>query len=166
LFVRLWTSLYFPLNWSREPALVLAFAALAMLAALLWMALKSRPGPAARFALAALLVSILPPLHLLGGAADLSGGRLVYLPSIWFCLLLAAAASSRPCAAVLLLFHGLALQHNLMSWEQASQQVQRICTAAAEGIVPANLPADIEGVPAFRNGFRECVELARQAVQK
>ena len=58
-------------------------------------------GVAWRGVLAALAVSILPPLHLLGGAADLSGGRLLYLPSIWFCLLLAFAVAMQAVAVPL-----------------------------------------------------------------
>ena len=170
VFVRLWTSLYFPINWSAEPSFLLALLAAVMVAAVLWIAARSRPGRIVWLALGALLVSIVPPLHLLGGAADLSGGRLLYLPSIWFCLMLAAAAGALPssaqrvaCAAALIAFHWVALGHNLSAWESASTQVRQTCQNATEGIVPSGLPADIRGVPAFRNGFAECRDLARRA---
>ena len=165
IFVRLWTSLYFPINWSVEPSLLLAVLALAMVAAILFVAARSKPGPLVWFALAALLVSILPPLHLLGGAADLSGGRLLYLPTVWFCLMLAAAvegvsekAAKSACVAALLAFHGMALAHNLGSWETASRQVRQICADGGKGAIPA----DIEGVPAFRNGLPECISMAER----
>ena len=169
MFVRLWTSLYFPINWSVEPSTLLAALALGMVAAILWLAARSKPGRLVWFSLAALGVSILPPLHLLGGAADLSGGRLLYLPSVWFCVMLAAAVegvsrkkAQAACAAVILLFHWAALDHNLDSWEVASQQVRQICTTAAEGIVPSAIPDRIQGVPALANGFSQCVALAAQ----
>ena len=169
VFVRLWTSLYFPINWSVDPSTTLAALAVAMAAALLWLAARSRPGAIVWFALLALLVSILPPLHLLGGAADLSGGRLLYLPSVWFCLMLGAAVEGLSakiartvCAATLILFHWAALQHNLDSWEAASRQVREICLSAAEGIVPSSVPKDIRGVPALANGFQECVLESRK----
>jgi len=164
VFVRLWTSLYFPINWSVEPKPLLAVLALAMVAAVLFLAARSRPGPIIWFALAALLVSILPPLHLLGGAADLSGGRLLYLPSVWFCLMLAAAVEGVPgkaaraaCAAAILLFHWTSLQYNLDSWEIASREVRKICSTATEDAPPSSLPGYIRGVPAMANAFPECL---------
>ena len=169
IFVRLWTSLYFPLNWSQDPSLLTGLMACAYIAALLCLAWRARPTPALRLALAALAISILPPLHLLGGAADLSGGRLLYLPSVWFCLLLAFAVSSLKrrtasiITAILLAFHFVALQHDLPFWQQASEQVRSICQQAAQkGVVPAEPPRAIEGVPALANGITECMDTARR----
>jgi hypothetical protein len=124
------------------------------------------------FALAALMVSILPPLHLLGGAADLSGGRLLYLPSVWFCVMLAAAVEGISgkttrvaCVAAMVLFHWAALEHTLDSWDAASRQVRQVCTTAAEGIVPSSVPTAIRGVPALANGYQECVDMARESAR-
>lgn len=162
VFVRIWTSLYFPLNWSQDPSLLTALTACAYIAALLWMAWRSRPAPAFRLALAGLALSILPPLHLLGGAADVSGGRLLYLPSVWFCLLLAFAAAGverrAVVAAVLLAFHFGALRHDLLFWQRASDQVQAIC---AQPTIE-NPPRAIDGVPALANGFSECTDAANR----
>ena len=157
VLVRVWTSLYFPLNWSREPGTITALLACAYIGALLWLAWKARPVP--RIVLAALMISMLPPLHLLGGAADLSGGRLLYLPSIWFCLMLAFAASNlerRQMLAVtgiLLAFHFAAVRHNLPFWQRASDQVQALCADST-----TNPPRMIEGVPALANGHSECAQ--------
>lgn len=157
LFARLWTSFYFPLNWSQEPGLVTALLCAAMILVLLWLAWVARPAPGFRVALAGLLLAALPPLHLLGGAADLSGGRLLYLPSVFFCLLLASACAGVPrgwwAGAVLLAFHFAAVRHDLYFWHQASEQVQEICAAAE---VPVELPRWIDGVPALANGYEEC----------
>jgi len=156
LFARLWTSLFFPLNWSEEPALWIGVLACTYIAALLWLAWRATPGAGMRVALAGLMISILPPLHLLGGAADLSGGRLLYLPSVWFCLMLAFAVSGKArliLAGALFAFHVAALQHNLPFWERAGQQVQAICEAAEP---PKELPRAIQGVPALANGYDQC----------
>ncbi len=160
LFVRLWTSLYFPLNWSLEPDIITAVLACAYVAVLLWLAWNAKAGPAFRVAATGLMISVLPPLHLLGGAADLSGGRLLYLPSVWFCLLLAFAASNlerRATAvviAVLLAFHFAALRHNLPFWQRTSDQVRAFC----ETPDAANPPRSIDGVPALANGLSECTQ--------
>ena len=161
VFVRLWTSLVFPLNWSHDPAFLAALAATAYIAALLWLSWRSRPTSALRLTLASLALSILPPLHLLGGAADLSGGRLLYLPSIWFCLLLALAVAGtqrQPAlVAILLAFHFAALHHDLPYWQRASDQVRALC----EQTTP-NPPRAIEGVPALANGYAECSDPANR----
>jgi hypothetical protein len=159
VFVRLWTSLYFPLNWSQEPARLTSLLVCAYIGALLWLAWRATPAPALRISLLGLAVSILPPLHLLGGAADLSGGRLLYIPSIWFCLILASATSNldRRAAvaitAILLSFHLAAVRHDLPFWQRAGDQVRTLCEQPTP---PAELPRAIEGVPALANGFAEC----------
>jgi hypothetical protein len=159
LLARLWAPLYFPWNWSAEPGAFAALLCAAMILALLWLAGTSRPGPGFRVALAGLLLGVLPPLHLLGGAADLSGGRLLYLPSIFFCILLGFAAGGVEArrgvasAVVLAAFHFVAVRHNLSFWEEASRQVAAICAAPEP---PPELPRSIHGVPALANGYPEC----------
>ncbi|MEO5925795.1 MAG: hypothetical protein ABIR70_18395 [Bryobacteraceae bacterium] len=161
VFVRVWTSLYFPLNWSREPSMLVGLLACVYIGTLLWLAWKCRPTAALRLALIGLAISILPPLHLLGGAADLSGGRLLYLPSIWFCLLLAFATANMErrttviVTVALLAFHLAALHHDLPFWQRAGEQVRAICQ---QPTTPPELPRAIEGVPALANGFAECIE--------
>lgn len=160
--VRLWTSLYFPLNWSTGPALPLAFLAVAYMAAMLWMAVRSQPVRTLWFAAAAILISTIPVLSLLAGSPALSGSRVLYLPSVWFAILLALAVDGAPgrvryaLAAIVLLFQLAALQHNLGFWESASSQVKSACATGA----PV-LPDSINGVPALANGRQECVEIGR-----
>jgi len=161
--VRLWTSLYFPLNWSTDASLPLALLAVAYMAALIWLALRSRPARMVWFAAAAILSCTIPVLSLLAGSPALAGSRVLYLPSVWFSILVALAldGTSRygrvryAVAAVVLVFHFAALQHNLGFWEAASAQVK----AACETGVP-ELPNSINGVPALANGKPECVEIA------
>ncbi|MFM2124914.1 MAG: hypothetical protein RL328_1365, partial [Acidobacteriota bacterium] len=164
VFVRLWTSLLFPINWSEDPAWMVGVLAVFYIGGLLWLA--QRGGTAgARWCLVSLAVSILPPLHLLGGSADLSGGRLLYLPSVWFCLLMGFAIAGlrkRETLAVggaVLLFHFGAVQHDLGFWIRTSEQVRMVC---AQPERPAEPPTMIDGVPALANGLDDCVTLARQ----
>jgi hypothetical protein len=162
--IRLWTSLYFPLNWSRDAslplALPLALLAMAYMAALMWLALRSKAASLA-FPVAAVLVSVIPVLSLLAGSPALAGSRVLYLPSVWFAILLALAVDSVPgrarytLAAIVLLFQFAALQHNLSFWEAASMQVKATCATG-----DPSLPATIDGVPALANGRQECIEIA------
>jgi hypothetical protein len=159
--VRLWSALYFPWNWSTGPSLPLSLLAMAYIAALLWLALRSNPSKLALPVAAAILVSVIPVLSLLAGS------RVLYLPSVWFAIFLALALDGVPgrgrygLAAVVLLFHFAALQHNLGFWEAASQRVKAECATGA----PV-LPDSIDGVPALANGRPECIEIAHNRFRK
>lgn len=168
VLVRVWTSLYFPINWSFDPDRWVGVLALCYIAALLWLSVRARPSPVLRLALASLALAILPPLHLLGGSADLSGGRLLYLPSVFFCVLLGASLENTnrtaavAAATALVAFHAAALRHDLPFWHAAGDQVQAICIKAAVSSVPIqNPPGSIYGVPALANGSAECIEIAQ-----
>ena len=171
VFVRLWTALYFPINWSQEPGLVLGILAFGYMICLVWLAAKSRPVATPWIPAAFVVISVIPPLHLLGIGPDMWGSRILYLPSAGFCLLLALTVDGLPqpgrfiVPAVILAFNFTALQHNLDSWAYASSKVAPACEMAARSLGPssqvtvAGIPRYIRGVPAFANGFEECVEL-------
>jgi len=169
--VRLWTSLYFPLNWSTDAslplALPLALLAVAYMAAILWLAVRARPARMLWLAAAAILISTIPVLSLLAGSPTLAGSRVLYLPSVWFAILLALAVDGIPgraryaLAAMVLLFQFAALQHNLAFWETASARVKAACATGA----PA-LPGSIDGVPALANGRQECIEIGRNTLSR
>ncbi|MEO8096588.1 MAG: hypothetical protein ABI811_02725 [Acidobacteriota bacterium] len=172
LFVRLWTSLYFPLNWSVEPGWVLMLLAVAYIGTLLWLTSRPRYNGPAWVGFAGLLISMLPALHLFNGAPDLAGGRLLYLPSVWFCVMLGSSMeglgkrAGMIVAAIVLAFHFTALWHNLDRWENASERVRITCEGVARGaIVAEEHPGYIQGVPGLANGFAECVELASRPLQ-
>ncbi|MCU1334518.1 MAG: rane protein of unknown function [Bryobacterales bacterium] len=160
--VRLWNALYFPLNWSADPSLLLALLAVAYMGALIWLALRSRPARPLWPAAAAILICVIPVLSLLAGSPTLAGSRVWYLPSVWFAILLALALDGVPArtgytlAAIILLFHFVALQHNLGFWEAVSTRVKAACEAGD----PA-LPDWIDGVPALANGRQDCIEIGR-----
>ena len=164
--VRLWTALYFPLNWSTDPSLPLALLGVAYMAAILWLAVRSRPARMVCFAAAAILISTIPVLSLLAGSPALAGSRVLYLPSVWFAILLALAldgVSGRiryAVGVIVLAFQFAALQHNLGFWEAASARVKAACET---GDLPStsSLPGAINGVPALANGRPECIEIAR-----
>jgi len=160
--VRLWTSLYFPLNWSRDPSLPLGLLAMAYMAALIYLGMRSRPARPLWPAAAAILVCVIPVLSLIAGSPTLAGSRVLYLPSVWFAILIALAVDGLSpraryaMAGIVLVFQFAALQHNLGFWEAASARVRAECATG----VP-HLPDSIDGVPAFANGKRECVEITR-----
>jgi hypothetical protein len=160
--VRLWTSLYFPLNWSTDPSLPLAVLAVTYMAALIWLGVQQKSARPLWPAAAAILICVIPVLSLLAGSPTLAGSRVLYLPSVWFAILIALALDGVPArtryaaAAIVLLFQFAALQHNLGFWEAASAQVKAECATGA----PV-LPDWLDGVPAYANGKQECIEITR-----
>ncbi len=173
LFLRLWTALYFPINWSVRPGVLLVVLLAMYIGALLWL---MRSQPSLRdiwLGIGLVLATTLIPLHLLFLDKDLLRARMIYLASAGFSILLGVAlAGLRPkargiCAAVILLFNYAALTHNLGIWQRVSQQAQEACEDAAHFAgVSANrmlvqqLPESLDGVFLFGNGFPECLEAA------
>ncbi len=160
--VRVWTGLFFPLNWSHDPSLPLALLAIAYMGVLLWLGVRAQAKSSVQFAFWALLISLIPVLSLLAGSPALSGSRVLYLPSVWFAILLGLALDGIPAraryviASIAIVFQFAALQHNLAFWEAASERVRTACATGAPAI-----PGWIDGVPALANGRGECIELAR-----
>jgi hypothetical protein len=122
------------------------------------------------------LVSVLPPLHLLLIGPDLAKSRLLYLPSVGFCLMLSVLFDDTRgrmryvAPGLVLMFHLAALQHNLEAWEYASQKAWTASVTAARcaglgGRYAATLeaPGSLRGVPFFANGFPEAVALQQRA---
>jgi hypothetical protein len=175
LGIRVWTALFFPINWSVEPGVGLTALTIAYIGALVWLA-TSRPNRALMtFALGFVIASILPPLHLLVIGMALENSRLLYLPSVGFCLMLAVAAEGLKgrvrwiVPGVILAFNFAALQHNLDAWEYASERAQTASAVAMKRISPgtegmvSGLPGSLRGVPFFANGFPESIELQRNS---
>lgn len=126
------------------------------------------------FPLGFVLITALPPLYLLLIGLDLQGARLLYLPSVGFCLLLGMATekmSSRMqfiLPLILIGFQLAALGHNLERWESASKKAKAACIAAVQCCSPAaakvvGLPESLDGVYFFANGFPECIEIQKTA---
>jgi hypothetical protein len=172
LSIREWGLLYFPINWSVRPEPWLAIALALMVAALVGLVLYSRSERRVVCCTAIFTVlASLPVAHMLLIGADLRGSAHLYLPSVGFCLMLAAAieglAYARPgflAGAAVLVFHAAALWHNLLIWDRTSLLADAVCRAAAREAVHASVPPVFEnpplildGIAFFTNGLPECV---------
>ena len=179
LFFRLWAVLFFPLNWRIQPGLILSILLAGCILALVWISAARIGRKRLVFPIGFVLLTALPPLHLLLIGSDLQNARLLYLPSVGFCLLLAIVAektSSRMrfvLPVLLIAFQWAALGHNLERWEYASKKAKAACMAAAQckSPVAANakvlgLPGSLDGVYFFKNGFPECIEMQHEAAKK
>jgi hypothetical protein len=172
LLLRLWAALFFPINWSVQPGALLAVVMIGYLCSLIWLAMSGVDRRRLIFPFGFVLICALPPLHLLLIGADLMKSRLLYLPSVGFCLLLALAMErlrGRMRGAVpgiVVAFNLLALEHNLNVWKYVSEKSESACVFAANSIGPTTrkmivtgLPVDLRGVHFFGNGFPEGVEM-------
>jgi hypothetical protein len=173
LFLRLWTALYFPINWSIKPSTLLVFLLAMYVGAMLWLMLGRPSRRDIWLGVGLVLATTLVPLHLLSLDRDLQGARMIYLTSAAFSLLLGVAlAGLSPkarsfCALIIILFNYAALTHNLAIWERVSLRAQEACKdasvcagASATHMLVRQLPQSIDGVFFFANGFSECVEAA------
>jgi hypothetical protein len=129
--------------------------------------------PAAARALAAagmVLAAVGPVLTYFYVDPDLLGSRYVYLALSGWVLLLATSASSLSSRAVLAMAPLLCLiafwipatRRHLLLWQNAASARERILEAAAgaadprcSGWIVSGVPATIDGVPLFVNGFPE-----------
>ncbi len=172
LSLRLWGVLFFPVNWSIRPEAALAAAALLYVAALARLFLVRARLSALVFAAGLTLLTAAPALTQLLIGLDLEKARVLYLPSAGVCLMLATLSERLPAkgrlatAAVLLLFHGMTLWHNLRGWQRASEVVQAACVTAAKctagtgrRVVVTGLSRTLNGVYTFANGFQDCVAI-------
>ena len=173
LFLRIWTVLYFPINWSVQPGVLLLVLLAVYIGALLCL-MRSRPSHRDILLGVGLVVATtLVPLHLLVLNQDLQGTRMVYLTSAAFSILVGVAlAGLSPkvrslCALTIILFNFGALTHNLAIWGTVSLRAQDACKDAAalagasvSHVVVQQLPQSIDGVFFFANGFPACVEAA------
>jgi len=179
LFFRLWAVLFFPVNWKIQPGLVVSIFLACCILALFRISAARISRKRLVFSLGFVLITALPPLHLLLIGSDLQGARLLYLPSVGFCLLLAIAAEKTSprmrfvLPVLLIAFQWAALGHNLERWEYASKKAKAACAAAVQckGPVAANaevlgLPGSLDGVYFFANGFPECIEMQHEAAKK
>lgn len=171
LFLRLWTALYFPINWSIQPGVLLVLLLAVYIGAMLWLMLGRPSRRDIWLGIGLVLATTLVPLHLLILDKDLQGGRMIYLASAAFSILLAVALdglktrAALSCAVVIILFNWAALNHNLGIWEMVSHSAQQACNDAsgcaggsATRMLVWQLPGSMDGVYFFANGFPQCVE--------
>ena len=170
LTLRLAAVSFFPVNWSHEPSTVFGIIMLLYLVALVWLTRAQVRLKAFIVPIGFLLVLVLPPLSQLLIGPDLQKARVLYLPLLGFCLMLATAVEpfkqkSRWAVAItILIFNIAALFHNLSAWEEAGEKARTACSVAAacsNNVVVSGLPGSLNGVYFFANGFEECVEMRR-----
>lgn len=168
LTLRLAAISFFPINWSHQPHVFFGSVIVLYLAALVWLTRAEVSGRAYVIPLGFFLVLVVPPISQLLIGADLQKARVLYLPLLGFCLMLATVVEAlRPksrwvVAFMILTFNIAALFHNLSAWEDAAQKARAACNlAAACGNTAAvlGLPGSLNGVYFFANGFKECVEM-------
>jgi hypothetical protein len=167
--LRLWAVLFFPINWSHQPGLVFGIVMVFYLVALVWLLKAQVAWSDLLLPIGFLLVLALPPLSQLLIGPDLQKARFLYLPSVGFCLLLAAMAqhlktkSQWVVSIAIVVFNLAALLHNMTAWEYASQKARAACSVAAKcATVVSGVPGSLNGVYFFANGFPECVEMQQK----
>jgi len=173
LLLRLWATLFFPINWTEVPqwwlwgALVLGLAGYA--------AIGIRGGRDRRtiaFFLFA-LVAALPVQQLLLIGPDLEKSRVLYLPSVGFALFLGAALESLPrpawrvpAAIAIMIFQAACLEHNLITWRGVAWVARQACDSVAASldgnrktVTVLDLPNVLRGVYFFHKGMPDCLEV-------
>jgi len=169
IFLRLPAVLFFPINWTHHPQWWLASLLTAAMIAIL--VFVSRAFPVRRpiwIALAFTLITAAPVHQFLAIGPDLEKARVLYLPSVGFAVLFAAALSSlhtrvaAVIAATLLSFQTAALEHNLFIWRGIADLARNTCETAARAQPSAlsDVPNVIDGVYFLHTGLRPCVEWA------
>jgi hypothetical protein len=166
--LRLWAVLFFPINWSKQPGLLFGIVMVFYVGALLWLLKSQVTRRDVLLPIGFLLLLALPPLSQLLIGPDLQKSRFLYLPSVGFCLLLAAmmqylkTKSQWVVSITILAFNLAALLHNMTAWEYASQKARAACSVAAKcATVVSGVPGSLNGVYFFANGFPECVQMQR-----
>lgn len=174
IFVRDWTILFFPVNWSESPNWLLnAFLFLTpiVLAICVWQARIPRR---VFWGCVALTISAaLPVQHLLLIGTDLANSRYVYLLSIGWAVLWGSIFTAIPKAgwrafaiSWMLAWHLLMVHHNLAFWLRVPEEARQVCTEFARTVstmdgtaVVGGLPSRKSGVVFLANGFPECVAM-------
>ena len=169
LTARLAAALDFPINWSHPLEWWLIATLLAAMVA--WAALATVKADRLKlwFGIGFLLLAALPVHEFLLIDANLEKSRVLYLPSVGYALILAAALeAARPrlaigTAAAILAFQAAALEHNLVIWGRVSRLAERTCASVAATQGPAiisDVANTVDGVYFLHTGFRGCIESA------
>jgi hypothetical protein len=167
--LRLPAVLTFPLNWTREPGVVLVLLILAAIVAMALVAAAHADRRKLWFGLAFTLAAAIPVYIFLLIGPDLEKSRVLYLPSVGFVLILAAAfeamrrRSAVLAACALIAFQTAALEHNLLIWQGVANLAERTCASVASAasagpLTISDVPNTIDGVYFLHTGLRHCVE--------
>jgi hypothetical protein len=166
LFFRLWSFLFVPVNWSVRPSWWVALPLLAVIIIALQARIRTISLVAA---LAFTICAALPVFVVLLIGFDMSGSRVLYLPSVGVCLVWAVIAEgSRRAAllaAALACFQVAALWQNQQIWGETAALAKRTCLGAADYLrrnpsvrmFPNDLPKVVNGVYFLRDRLSWCV---------
>ncbi len=169
LTARLSAALEFPINWTHPLEWWLIATLIAALAAWATLAATNPDRRKLWFSLGFILLSALPVHEFLLIGADLEKSRVLYLPSVGYALLFAAALeAARPRVAIaaacaILAFQIAALEHNLNIWDEVSHLAERTCQTVAAIQGPAavsDIANTVDGVYFLHTGLRGCIESA------
>ncbi len=166
---RLAAALNFPINWSHTPEWWLIAALVAAMAAWACLATGAADRRKLWFGFGFLILAAVPVHQFLLIGANLEKSRVLYLPSVGFALIFAAALeAARPRMAItaafaILAFQTAALEHNLLIWHRVSTLAASTCASVAalpgEADV-SDVPNEIDGVYFLHVGLRGCIERA------
>ena len=173
LFLRLWATLFFPINWTEAAQWWLWIAMGLGVAGYAAMGLR---GGRDRRSLSFLLftfVAALPAQHLLLISSDLEKSRVLYLPSVGFGLFVAAVLERLrkpewriPAAAAILCFQTACLEHNLITWHGVATIARQACDSVAgqlEGnqrtVKIETLPNVVRGVYFLHENMGDCLSV-------
>ena len=174
VFVRDWTILFFPVNWSTGVgwilAVMLCFTPI-VFGVCVWRARPSRRFIAGSMAMT--VVAALPVQHLLLIGVDLANTRYVYLLSFGWALLWGVVFTSLNgrawrwfALAWMVTLHLLMARHNLDFWLRVPQEARVVCAEFGQTVLASSgtaivggLPQRKNGVVFLANGFPQCVEM-------
>jgi hypothetical protein len=174
LLLRLWATLFFPINWSEAPQWWLWIALGLGLAGYAVVAFNGKRERRALAFLLFTLVAALPVQHLLLIGADLEKSRVLYLPSVGFALFLAAAVETLrepkwrvPVVIAVIVFQIACLEHNLIVWSGVAQVARNACDSVASSLdgnsdtaMVRDLPSVLRGVYFLHGeGMSYCLEI-------
>lgn len=169
LLLRLWAILFFPVDWAGGVPVWLGIVTIVYAAVWIAISVTGRARGAA-LALGFVFAAAIPPVQQLLIGPDLEKARLLYLPSVGFCLLAAAVVEGvrtearPPVGLAMLAFSAVALLHNLGVRETVAGKAKTVCEAVASCSNPESVrgvPGSIDGIYFFANGLPECVRLQR-----
>jgi hypothetical protein len=168
LAYQFWLPLLAPINWAVTPGLIIKILLCMFYVMLGYIAVTAkRVERSTLYFLAAVVVSLIPPLHLALVGRDLQGSRVLYLGSVFFCMWLANLPHGRLLMIFAIAFSTLELRHNLAIRSDVAKAGELACfegTKAAQnnpaGISVYGLPRSVDGVFFFANGFPDCVRSA------
>lgn len=163
----LWLPLLFPINYEAIGIILALPLLLGLTACYVWL-IKKLNFQAIWLALLLIYAGMLPALASSPVNSDLSQSRLLYLPSIGFCLLLAACKPNHWQIGLLSLLYAISLTIACFTWLDGSNQLaislDRLKTTtlplqSGDTIYYTGLPDSYNGVYLWRNGLNEAVNL-------